>query len=175
MPPTAFFSYFTPYITMAATDPVAYGSPAEVDCIASGICSLATSLSSVRRLQIFGSDFGPQQSVSGDTVGRLIEYATSPSGPWLSSSVLYAPANWSHTLVEAFTLQGSGWIRVTLQLSDPYGTAFHVSSNAVSYADYSPTVSAIVGTPLASTTRPTGLPSPHARVKPLASPCAASP
>lgn len=145
-PSSALFTYFPPVISSAATDPVPSGSEAQADCAAAGVCTGTTILSAVRRLQIFGANFGPSQLASGDTVGRTIEFSNNVDGPWDASSVSFAPANWSHGLVEAFTLQPGGYIRVTLSLSSPSGAAYTLSSNAICYKDYSPTISAIQGT-----------------------------
>jgi len=76
----------------------------------------------VRRLVVAGSNFGPSSDVSGDAVGRFVEYAPYlPASRWDRSKVLFASSNWTHSAIEAFSLEAFGAIRVTLDLVDPAG------------------------------------------------------
>lgn len=76
-------------------------------------------------------------------MGRYVE--VNSSGVWSRTSALFPSANWSHTFIEAFTQQSGGSLRITLELRDPSGALYTISSNATVFGDYSPVVTNVDG------------------------------
>ena len=54
-------------------------------------------------------------------------------------------ATWNHTVIQAYSLQGSGFVRVGLMITDAFGAPLNVSSNAIFFADLSPYIVGVSG------------------------------
>lgn len=77
---------------------------------------------------------------------RLVEYSSSGvNGTWDSSGVCVVLSSWNHTVIQVYSLQASGFVRVSLKLTDAFGAPLNVSSNAIEFTVLSPNITGIFG------------------------------
>lgn len=128
------FNYEDPQITNAVLS--APSNPLEIQNSLNFFGPDAVATNQVRLLTLYGRDFGQG---TYPLAARDIQYL---NGSWLNNTGVYRydPTEWTDNLINLYTLQSVGNIKISLTSTDISGSLSTQFSNQFTYNDFSPTL-----------------------------------